>query len=185
MLKPALLSMAATIGLCFSVAAEPPAPGTAQAAGLTLNPTSPNEMVAGRPARGQAGSFRTLSNVWSGNGPLTLMDGRLFSFPGAFGWVEATHGSFLPALAVQEVPRGAPATTLARSTSSENLELFRKPVYVGGEVGVFYGRSIGGKYSREVEAGYILGEIIEGNTRIQVGASYGHSTGNAPRIIGR
>ncbi len=185
MLKRALLSVAATIGFCFSVSAETPVPGAAQPAGLNLNPTSLNEMVEGRPALGQAGSFRTLNNFWYGNGPLTLVDGRLFSFPRAFGWVEATDGDFLPTFAAQDVPRGTPATSLARSTSSEKVDLFRKPDYVGGEVSVFYGRSIGGKYSREVESGHILGEIIQGNTRIQVGASYGHSTGNTPRIIGR
>ncbi|MDQ3117536.1 MAG: hypothetical protein M3Q86_13170 [Verrucomicrobiota bacterium] len=179
MLKRALI-VAASVGFSLPLAAEQPA-----ADAFVLNRTSPSEMVKGRPALGRAGSFRTLTNVWSGNGPLTLVDGRLFSFPGAFGWVEATPDALLPALAVQARPRLAPATTLESTTGNEKLELLRKPDYVGGEVGFFYGRSFGGKYSREVEQGYILGEIVEGNTRIQVGASYGQSTGSTPRIIGR
>ncbi len=179
MLKRALI-VAASFGFSLPLAAEQP---TADA--FMLNRTSPSEMVQGRPALGRSGSFRSLTNVWSGNGPLTLVDGRRFSFPGAFGWVEATPDAVLPFLAVQATPRVTPAPTLGATAGNEKLELLRKPDYVGGEVGFFYGRSVGGKYSREVEQGYILGEIIEGNTRIQVGASYGQSTGNSPRIIGR
>ncbi|MEO7724455.1 MAG: hypothetical protein ABIU29_07170 [Chthoniobacterales bacterium] len=178
MIKRTLPAMAAIFALSFSVSAQ-------ELASFTLARASASAMVEGRAALGEAGSFRTLNNFWNGNGPLSLVDGRLFSFPRAFGWVESTRGDFLPAFALQEVPRGIPAASPDRSTSGEKVNLFRKPDYVGGEVGVFYGRSIGGKYSREVESGYILGEIIEGNTRIQVGASYGHSTGNTPRIIGR
>ncbi|MEO5718963.1 MAG: hypothetical protein ABIR29_10375 [Chthoniobacterales bacterium] len=185
MLKRALLFIAASFGLCFSLTAEEPNSVTAQSASLGLNQTSPSVMVTERPAIGRTGSFRILTNAWYGNGPLTLVDGRLFSFPGAFGWVEATPGTFLPAFDPEELPRLTPATTLARSTSSENLGLFRKPDYVGGEVGVFYGRSVGSKFSREVEQGYILGEIVDGNTHIQVGASYGRSSGSNPKIIGR
>lgn len=54
---------------------------------------------------------------------------------------------------------------------------------VSGEVGLFYGRSTG-KYRREVEQAYILGEITQGNTQINVGASYSRSTGRGPRVIG-
>jgi hypothetical protein len=81
------------------------------------------------------GSFRTLNNAWYGRGPLTLEDGRQFSFPSAFGWVEASPENFLPAFTAPGVPRVTPATTLASSSDTEKVGLLTKPDYVGGEVG--------------------------------------------------
>lgn len=182
MIRRAFLVVAAILGPGFSLPAREMATSNAS---LALSQSSPTEMVEGRPALGRTGSFRALPNMWYGNGPLTLVDGRLFSFPGAFGWVEATQENFLPAFSAHHLPRVTPVTALAQSTGGEKLELFPKPDYVSGEVSVFYGRSTGGKYSREVEQGSILGEIVNGNTRIQVGGFYGHSSGNSPRIIGR
>ncbi len=51
--------------------------------------------------------------------------------------------------------------------------------YATSEVGLFYGKSTG-QYGREVKAGYILSEIVEGNTHISVGVSYEESTGRRP-----
>ncbi len=185
MLPRALLLFAASLAVCSSLVAETPVTDAAESARFELKQAIAREMVTGRPALGETGSFRVLSNAWYGNGPLTLVDRRLFSFPGAFGWVEASDETFLPAFSAREVPRVTQPASLARTTDVPKLDLFRKPDYVGGEVGVFYGTSLGGKFSREVEQGYILGEIVDGNTRIQVGASYGRSSGNGPRIIGR
>lgn len=184
MLKRALLPAAALFGFCLSLSAQ--TSSSAGASRLDLNGTRWQEMVTGRPALGEPGSFRDLQSAWSGNGPLTLLDRRIFSFPGAFGWVEATSAA-LPIFAARDLPRGAApvATANARVTNDEKFELLPRPNYVGGEVGVFYGTTLGGKFSREVESGYILGEIVEGNTHIQVGAFYGRSSGNAPRVIGR
>jgi hypothetical protein len=56
-----------------------------------------------------------------------------------------------------------------------------KPVYVGGEVSVFFGKSIDGKVDREIRSGYILGEIINGNTHINIGASYERASADFPR----
>ena len=178
MLMRALI-VAASLGCSVSLWAEKPAEDL-----FVLNAASPSELVKGRPALGQAGSFRSLSNVWSGNGPLTLVDGRQFSFPGAFGWVEATPEAFLPAFAAVGLPRVTPGDPLVRSTSDEKFGFLPKPDYVGGEVGFFFGRG-SGKNSRDVEAGYFISEIVEGNTHITVGASYEHSSGKSPRIIGR
>lgn len=181
MIKHALLAVAASLGVCFSLSAQE---ATTLDGTLNLRQLTPAEMIASRAALGMAGSFHTLNNAWYGRGPLTLEDGRQFSFPSAFGWVEASPENFLPAFTAPGLPRVTRATTLASTSDTEKVGLLPKPDYVGGEVGVFYGRSTG-KYGREVEQGYILGEIIEGNTRIQVGASYGHSSDNSPRIIGR
>jgi hypothetical protein len=184
MIKRALLAGALIFGVCFSLSAQE-STTSSPAASFLFNRVSPSDMVEGRAALLQrTGSFRTLNNAWYGSGPLTLVDARLFSFPSAFGWVEATPGDFLPAFTAEALPRLTPVTTLARDSSGKAVDLSPKVDYVGGEVGVFYGRSTG-KSSREVEQGYILGEVVDGNTHIMVGGSYEHSSGNAPRIIGR
>ena len=104
-----------------------------------------------------------LNNAWYGSGPLTLVDGRLFSFPRAFGWVEATPSDFLPAFTTQALPRATPVTILPGDTDSEAVDLPHQFDYVGGEVSVFYGRSLG-KSKREVVQGSFLGEVVDGNT---------------------
>lgn len=185
MIKRALPVAAAILGLCVSVWAQEGK--NSEASRFTLEQASPSTLVSGRATLARPGSFPSLHDAWHGGGPLTLVDGRSFSFPGTFGWVEATRANFLPTFSTSETPRvtAPPSSTLARSESNEKPELFAKPDYVGGEVGVFFGKSFGGKYSRDVEAGYILGQIIQGNTQITVGASYGHESGKVPRIIGR
>lgn len=184
MIRRALPAVAAILGLCVSLSAQEPT-RSIQPVDFALNPTSPRDMVEGRTAPLQrTGSFRTLNNVWSGSGPLTLVDGRLFSFPSAFGWVEATPIDFLPAFTVEGLPRVMPGTAVARDASVPAVDLLHRFDYVGGEVGLFYGRSTG-KFSREVEQGYIRSDIIDGNTQISVGAFYEHSSGRVPRVIGR
>lgn len=184
MTKSALSVVAAIFGLCVSVSAQESTTGALQAPSFTLAKVSPSAMVKGRAALGQAGAFRSLNNAWFGRGPLTLLDGRTFSFPGTFGWVEATPGAFLPAFTAEELPPVTPQTTLARSTPNEKPGLFKRPDYVGGEVGVLVGRGTG-KYGRDVEQGYFISEIIEGDTHITVGASYERSSGKVTRTIGR
>ncbi|HEY3664035.1 MAG TPA: hypothetical protein VGL24_12855 [Chthoniobacterales bacterium] len=182
MIKHALLALAASLGVCFSSSAQV---ATTSDGSLSLCQLTPAEMVASRASLGMTGSFRSLDNAWYGRGPLTISDGRLFSFPGTFGWVEGTPGDFLPHFSPEAVLSVTPESTLARGSGPKPLDLLRKVDYAGGEVGFFFGKSLGGKYSRQVEAGYILGQIIEGNTQITVGASYGHESGKVPRVIGR
>ena len=87
-------------------------PSSTQPASFALSQASPREMVEGRVALNGMGNFRMLNNAWHGSGPLTLVDGRLFSFPSAFGWVEATPGDFLPAFTTQALPQATPVTVL-------------------------------------------------------------------------
>lgn len=185
MITRALLGLAAIPAFCFSLLAQELAVShSATSASFRLNQASAREMVEGRAALEKTGSFRTLSGGWQGAGPLTLVDGRRFSFPSAFGWVEAPPGDFLPAFTAEELPRVVPVEALARERGGQGIDLLHKFDYVGGEVGVFYGRSTG-KFKREVEAGYIFGEVVDGNTHISAGASYEHSSGRDPRVIGR
>lgn len=184
MIKRALLAVAAIPALCCSLAAQQTAPwNSIQPARFELNQASPSDMVEGRAALGQTGSFGRLNSAWYGSGPLTLIDGELFSFPRAFGWIEATPSDFLPDFTAGELGTPTAVATL-RDSGNKTVDLRHKLDYVGGEVGVFFGKSTG-KFSREVEQGYILGEVVDGNTHIIVGGSYEHSKGNVPRISGR
>ena len=140
-------------------------------------------MVEVPPAKG--GRFSTLNSAWYGPASLTLADQRLFSFPSAFAWMEAAPADFIPAASLAEAPRVNPARApLTRDSVGKPVDLLPKFDYAGSEVGVFYGKSTG-KYGREVKAGYILSEIVDGNTHISVGMSYQESTGRGANIIGR
>ena len=177
--------MAAIFGVCFSLSAqEIKNPELDPTVSFALSQASPREMVEGRVALKGINNFRMLNNAWYGSGPLTLVDGRLFSFPRAFGWVEATPSDFLPAFTTQALPRATPVTILSGDTDSEAVDLPHQFDYVGGEVSVFYGRSLG-KSKREVVQGSFLSEVVDGKTHIIVGGSYGHSSGHVPRPIGR
>jgi hypothetical protein len=184
MSKGALSTVAAILGVCFSLSAqEIRIPSSIQPAGFALSQASPREMVEGRVALKGIDNFRMLNTAWYGSGPLTLVDGRLFSFPRAFGWVEATPSDFLPAFTTQALPRTTPVTILPGDTDNRAVDLPHQFDYVSGEVSVFYGRSIGNS-KREVVQGSFLGEVVDGNTHIIVGGSYGHSSGHVPRPIG-
>ena len=39
-------------------------------------------------------------------------------------------------------------------------------------MGFIFGKSLDGRFDRELEGGYILGEIMSGQTHLEVGASY-------------
>jgi len=168
--------MAGFLGLCISLSAQEM---------RDFRSIPPDSFALNtRSGHGTADFFGTLSNAWNAPVPLTLADGRIFSFPNAFAWMEAPPVDFLPSVALAGPPRVPPATRLARDSSNKAVDLLPEFDYAGGEVGVFYGKS-SGKFGREVEAGYILGEVVDGNTHITAGASYEHSSGRAPRIIGR
>ncbi len=177
---------AAFLGLCASLAAQ----GLSRSGPSTTDPFSALSLhslavTAATPTLRSQGSFRTLNTAWYSPTPLQFADPRAFSFANAFGWVEASPNNFLPSFTAEAVPRLSRQGSVAPQAQEKLFGLVPKPDYVGGEVGVFYGRSISGKSKAEVEAGYIFSEIVEGNTHISVGASYEHSSGRSARIIGR
>jgi hypothetical protein len=184
--KRALFAVAGFLGLCVSLSAQEMRDfGSVQPGIFTLSPLGLNSAVSTLSGRSQADLFGTLNSAWYGPAPMTLADGRLFSFPGAFAWTEATPADFLPAATLASPPRLAPVTTLTQDSSTNQAVNFQPDVdYAGGEVGFFYGGSTG-KYSHTVKGGYILGEIVDGNTHISVGASYEHASGRVPILIGR
>lgn len=179
-------AVAGFLGFCVSLSAQEVRDfGSGQPGRFTLNPLELSGAVNSRSALGQANLFSALNSVYYGPAPLNFADGRLFSFPGAFAWTEAAPATFLP-VATLEQPSSVPSSARLARESGDNkaVSFLPEPDYVGGEVSFFYGRSTG-KFSRSVEGGYILGEIVEGNTHISVGASYEHASGHAPVVIPR
>jgi hypothetical protein len=115
---------------------------------------------------------------------LALSDGTSFTFASV---VETTAPDFLPPLktaSVTAIPRRATAQTAMVDDPSkdavtpERSNLFD---YATGEIGFAYGRSTG-KFDRQVEAGYILGEVGNDHFQISAGAAYEHSSGSVPRF---
>lgn len=181
-MQRALSVVAASLALAVSLfAQETAASDKSRGADFTLSHANSSDLVEGPVAVERTGSFRALNQVWSGRGPLSLADNRFFSFPSAFGWIEAPSW-FLPPFSARPLPRLVPPTLLGMDPVGE-YDFAPQGDYVGGEVSVFYGKSTG-KYSREVKAGHILGEIVHGNTHISVGASYEESSGRRPLLIG-
>jgi hypothetical protein len=165
--KQAVFALAGVLGLCVSVAAQ-----------------EIRDFGSIQPAREQADFFGTLTNAWNDPAPLQLADGRTFSFPSAFAWMEAPPAYYIPALPLAAPPRLFPMTPLATNYPESPVGLLPRIDYAGGEVGAFYGKS-SGKFGREVYGGYILGEVIDGNTHISVGASYEHANGRIPALVPR
>ena len=118
-------------------------------------------------------SFSALPTIYAAPSAITLWDQQPFSFRHSFAWMSATPSQFLPQfLATQPPPRLAAEPEQIRSDRGGMPDLLPKVDYAGGEIGLFFGKSIDGRVNRETKGGYILGDIISGKTQISVGASY-------------
>ena len=123
---------------------------------------------------------------------LNLSDGGPFSFSGAaapsflFNWMEPTS-DFLPALNMASMTarsQRANASAVSPTDSSKDVvDVQRSNLfdYAGGEAGFLYGRS-SGKFGRDVEAGYIFGEVGNDKFHISVGAAYENLSERFPRL---
>lgn len=165
--KQAVLALVGFLGLCASVWAQ-----------------DIRDFGSVQPLKERADFFGTLKNGWNDPGPLQLADGRAFTFPSAFAWMAAPPAYDISPTPLAAPPRLLPIATLAPDLPERGAGLLPRVDYAGGEAGFFFGKS-SGKFSREVTAGYILGEIVEGNTHISVGASYERTTGRVPVLISR
>jgi hypothetical protein len=184
MTKRALFAVAGFLSLCLSLSAqETQRPGPIQPVSLTLNPLGLSGLVDSRSALAQTDI--ALNNAYGVLPSLTLSDGGLFSFPSAFGWMEATPADFLPVFTAEEPRRfNSARSTPSRDSGNKAVDLLPKFDYASGEVGVFYGKSTG-KFGREVKQGYILGEVGDDKFHFTVGAAYQDSSGRLPRLLGR
>ena len=155
MTKRALFAVAGFLGLCLSLSAQP------------------TQSLEQFPFNGS-----TLDRPFLPLPPLNLADQQRFSFA-TFSW--QTPVNFLPSFSPKE-PRSVASSAIPDSKNSlDTVELrARDRVYVGGEVGFLYGRS-SGKYGREFESGYVIGEIGNDYFHLTVGTSYERSSGRVPR----
>ena|ERR1041385_8023510 len=175
-----LFAVMVFFALGFSVSAqEANRPERLQPARLTLDQAGADGVVG--TSATETRLFGTLNSGWYRPAALTLADGRLFTFPTAFAWIEPAPVDFIPAVLLAEPPRVTPVATLAQNQARPPADLLPRVDYIGGEVGGFYGKSFG-KNGLEVKGGYIRSEIIEGNTYINFGASYEESSGRLPRF---
>jgi hypothetical protein len=112
-----------------------------------------------------------------------LLDGRPLSLSNAYTWIDPIPADFLPA-ETEGFSASVSTGSSPSSSDGKSVPVQRKLVdYVHGEVGVLYGSTVGrSKFSREVEQGYILGEIGNDKYQINVGAFYEHSSGHVPRF---
>jgi len=168
--KQPFFALAGFLGFCVSVSAQ-----------------EIRDFGSIQPVKERADFFGTLTNAWTDPLPLQLGDGRAFSFPSAFAWMEAPPAYYIPATPLAAPPRLLPMRTWAAPDSPDSgdgVSLLPKFDYAGGEAGFFYGKG-SGKFGREVYAGYIFGEVVDGNTHISAGASYERVSGRAPVLLGR
>ncbi len=172
MTKRALFVVVGFLGCCLSLSAQ--------------ETRRPLLFQLGQP--GQRGvvdtraTFSTLNSMYYGFPSLALLDRRLFSLSNGYNWIEAAPPDFLPPLSAEEPSNVKRAVTSRRDSGDKMMEVKPKFFdYVGGEVGVLYGHSAGGKFSGDVEQGYIVGEMGNDKTHITVGASYERSSGHISR----
>jgi hypothetical protein len=171
--KQALLVVAVLFGLCGALSAQEMArSGDMSSALLSMS----------QPAVERADMLSTLGRQTGF--PLTLADGRLFTFANAFLGLEEPLIDFLPAIPEEEGPSERPAKKVAaHEQPAEEVPLVRPKFFdhVSGEVGVLYGRSVGSKYSGDLKQGYIFGEMDNGQTVISAAAFYQESSVHFPR----
>jgi hypothetical protein len=156
MTKRALAAVAGFLGLCLSLSAQPmPSPE------LLFDGSSLNRPFLGLP-------------------PLTLEDRERVSFMSAFTW--QTPVEFLPPFSPAEPQSIAFPLTAERRNSLDNVVEMRAQdrVYVGGEMGIFYGKS-SGKYGREDFQSYIIGTVGTEKFSITAGILHQESSGRVPR----
>jgi hypothetical protein len=127
--------------------------------------------------------FSALNNSLPRLPSLALSDTQRFSFSSAFNWIEPTPPDFLPALPATAPPRANAPPMPGKDSSKDVVDMQRSNLfdYASGEVGFLYGRSTG-KFSREVEQGYFIGDVGNDKFHISVGAAYENSSGHFPRF---
>ena len=178
-----LSAVAGFLWVCFSVSAQETQ--RPRQIGPDIFTMGQNTAMSPHSATARMDSLTALNHSLYAFPSLALSDGGRFSFFSALSWMTP---DFLPELNAEDAPRAVRHTAAANTTTTTDLDSESKQVvaqrptfdYVGGEVGVFYGRS-SGKFGRDIVQGYILGEAGNDKLHISVGASYEESNGRLPR----
>jgi hypothetical protein len=136
-----------------------------------------------RVANSGALDLSALNSGYYGFPTVALLDGRPLSLSEAYTSIDQMPEDFLPteSRAFSASVSTASSSSL-RDSDGKTVEVKPKVFdYVHGEVGFLYGTSAGSKFSRELEQGYILGEMGNDKFRVNVGAFYEHSSAHFPR----
>jgi hypothetical protein len=140
---------------------------------LTLNPSGPSVTT------NRGFNLNTLSGVRYGYPTLTLLDGDSLSLTTAYTSIDPVV-DFLPPMSADNA-KTVRSVERTNAISDDKVLHVRKNFEVHGEVGVLYGHSLDGRVSRELEQGYIFGEIGNDKTQISVGAFYQHLNDHGSR----
>lgn len=114
---------------------------------------------------------------------LTLLDRRRLPISNAISGMGMSPLDLVPLVFLEGVEvQKAPASPVYGSDATGGVVDLRltDKTYSGGEMGFFYGRSVG-KYGREDMQGYIIGTVGNDKFQITAGASYQESSGHFPR----
>lgn len=170
--------VAGFLGLCLPLSAQQTdRPASIQLDVLTLKQLGWSPVWEAPSSFRQPDIFSALNSSFFSLPSLTLSDEQLFSFSSASTWMETTPSVTLATIIVTAPQRATASAAPVEDSSKEVVDVRRSNLfdYAGGEVGALYGRS-SGKYGREVEQGYILGEVGNDKFQISAGASYERST---------
>lgn len=124
-------------------------------------------------------NFRSLSPIsvfWPG---LALDRSNLFSYGAAVAYSAPSAG--VSPLDVVSQGESVDPTTSLRSRLERPIEVRSRSWDLGGEVGFFYGSTVGGKYHATSKQGYVMSAIGDDKTQITVGIFYGDSVAHFPR----
>jgi hypothetical protein len=183
MTKRVVLSVAAFLSLCLSLAAQQPIPAPQRYA-LSLAQLNSLAPQNSRSLFSQPTLFSRLGDpllIDGSPGPATFSNRETFSLATTFN-LAGTPTSFLPTTMAMESPsRSVPATSFKNKDSSDYPLDLRPGYYVTGEVGFVYGRSTG-KFGGDYKEGYIIGEVGNDKVHISVGASYEDWNGRSFRF---
>jgi hypothetical protein len=164
MMKRAVVAVGCLIGLCLPVGAQQPGD------------------VSGPLSLYQANGFNAADgSLLLRSMPIALSDGRYFSPSMSIGSMGMVSLDFLPVALLTGTQRRTASGT--RSSDGErSLGTIDEPsrVYVGGEMGVLYGRSTG-KYGGDEFSSYIFGSVGNEHFQITAGAAYDEFNGRFPR----
>src|SRR3954469_5536115 len=189
MIKRALPAVLALVSLGVPVslhAADPLAAGGSETVAIE------GALKTGELDPGRAVSLHLPDVYASLNGPalinglpmMALLDGRRFPITSELGRMGMTPVELGPIAFLSPVAGSkAPASRSSRSRSEaldKDFAMRPNPIYTGGEVGVFYGRSTG-RYGGDEFGTYVIGEVATDRFQITAGASYQESTWRAPR----
>jgi hypothetical protein len=132
-----------------------------------------SDLFALNRSQSRVADLSSLDGARYGYPALTLLNANPFSLANAY--MRFDSGPLLlPPAGPDVAASGKSVRTAVQNFDDKTLLAPRKGFDVHGEVGVLYGHSLDGRVSRELEQGYIFGEIGNDKTQISVGASYEH-----------